>query len=304
MNTQANAIHEPFQGQSVASATIPGSRVFYWSVRRELWENRFVYIAPLAIGAVAVLAFSISSIAGIWEKALRLDATQHGVAMPYDMAGGLMMLTSILVSVFYCLDALHSERRDRSILFWKSLPVSDLTTVLAKTSIPLVVLPVLVFAIIIAVQWIMLLVSSAVLLASGQDVKALWTNLSVPRMWLLLLYHLVTAHAIWPFPVYCWLLLVSGWARRATFLWAALPLVAIAGVEQIAFHTRHFARLVGGRLIGDTQTIAAGDMFPTGPMTHITPGRFLSSPGLWIGLLIAVAFLAAAVRLRRYQGPI
>src|SRR5438477_9754878 len=102
MNTQANAMHEPLQ--SVAPAAIPASRVFYCSVRRELWENRFVYVAPLAIGAVAVLAFSMSSIAGIWEKALRLDATRHGVATPYDLAAGLMMLTSILVSVFYCLD--------------------------------------------------------------------------------------------------------------------------------------------------------------------------------------------------------
>jgi len=206
------------------------------------------------------------------------------------------------VSVFYCLDALHGERRDRSILFWKSMPVSDLTTVLAKASIPLVVLPLLVFAIIVAVQWILLLVSAAVLFVSGQSVAEFWTKLPFFRMTLLMFYHLVTAHALWPFPVYCWLLLVSGWARRATFLWAALPLIAIAGVEQIVFHTWHFARLVGSRLIGDTQT--AGNMFPTGPMTHITPGLFLTSTGLWIGFAIAAAFLAAAVRLRRYQGPI
>jgi len=152
------------------------------------------------------------------------------------------------------------------------------------------------------VQWIMLLVSSAVLLVSGQSVAAFWTKLSFFRMSLLMLYHLLTAHALWPFPVYCWLLLVSGWARRATFLWAALPLIAIAGMEQIVFHSWHFARLVGSRLIGDTQT--PGYMFPTGPMTHITPGLFLTSPGLWIGMAIAAAFLAAAVRLRRYQGPI
>jgi ABC-2 type transport system permease protein len=304
MNTQSNAIPEPLDPQVIAPAAISATRPLYWSIRRELWENRSIYIAPLSVAAVAVFAFSMSSIAGIWEKPLRLDPALPRVVTPYDLAAGLMMLTCILVSVFYCLDALHGERRDRSILFWKSLPVSDLTTVLAKASIPLVVLPLLVFAIIVAMQWIMLLVSSAVLLVSGQNVAALWTNLSVPRMWLLLLYHLVTAHALWPFPVYCWLLLVSGWARRATFLWAALPLVAIAGVEQIAFHTWHFARLVGSRLIGDTGTIAAGDMFPTGPMTHITPGRFLSSSGLWIGLFVAAAFLAAAVRLRRYQGPI
>jgi ABC-2 type transport system permease protein len=305
MNTFSNAMPEsPLESRVIASSDMSPTRPLYWSIRRELWENRFIYIAPLAVAAVVVFAFSISAILGIWESALRLGSPHGGdkIAMPYDLASGLMMLTSILVSVFYCLDALHGERRDRSILFWKSLPVSDLTTVLAKASIPLVVLPLLVCVIIIAVQWIMLLVSSAVLLVRGQSVAAFWTHLSFFRMSMVTLYHLVTAHALWPFPVYCWLLLVSGWARRATFLWAVLPLVAIAGVEQIVFHTWHFAQLVGSRLIGDTQT--AGDLFPTGPMTHITPGIFLISPGLWIGLAIATAFLAAAVRLRRYQGPI
>jgi len=308
MSIQSNAMSESFQAQSVAPAVIPATRALYWSVRRELWENRSIYIAPLAVAAVALFAFLISAIAGIWEKALRLDPAQsrEAVAMPYDMAAGLMMLTGILVSVFYCLDALYGERRDRSILFWKSLPVSDVTTVLAKASIPLVILPLLTFAITVAMQWMMLFVSSAVLLVSGQSVAALWTKLSLFRMSLLLLYHILTAHAIWPFPLYCWLLLVSGWPRRATFLWAALPLVAIAGVEKIAFHTSHFAAMVGSRIIGAATgtALTEGDMFPTGPMTHITPGRFLISPGLWIGLAVAAAFLAAAVRLRRSQGPI
>jgi len=305
MSTQSNAISEPFQSQSITPAGIPATRVFYWAVRRELWEYRSIYVAPLAVAAVFLFAFSLSSIAGIWEKALRLNpARPQG---PYDMAAGLMMITGIVVSVFYCLDALHGERRDRSILFWKSLPVSDLTTVLSKASIPLVVLPLLTVAISVAMQWLMLLVSSAVLLVSGMSVTMLWTNLSFVQMSLLLLYHVLTAHALWPAPVYCWLLLVSGWSRRAAFLWAALPVVAIAGVEQIAFHTWHFAALVGDRLIGaaaPTVVSTSPGMFPTDPMTHIAPGSFLSSPGLWIGLAIAAIFLAAAVRLRRYQGPI
>src|SRR6202142_1329822 len=251
MSTQSNAISESFQAQRVAPLAFPATRSLYWSVRRELWENRSVYIAPLAVAAVALFAFLIS-IPGHWEIALRDPAQERDVvAQPYDIAAGLMMLTGILVSVFYCLDALHSERRDRSILFWKSLPVSDLTTVLAKVSIPLVVLPVLTFVIIVGMQWIMLLVSSVVVLARGERVAALWMKLGFVRMSALLLYHLVTAHALWPLPIYCWLLLVSGWARRATFLWAALPLVAIAGVEQIVFRTWHFATLVGSRLIGD-----------------------------------------------------
>jgi ABC-2 type transport system permease protein len=304
MSTQANAMHEPFQGQIAAPATIPIARVFYWAVRRELWENRSIYMAPLAVAGVVLLAFSISAILGIWEPRLRLDPSRP--QMPYEMAASALMLTLILVSVFYCLDALHSERRDRSILFWKSLPVSDLTTVLAKASIPLVVLPLLVFAITVVMQWMMLLVSSAVLLVSGQSVVTLWKSLPLASMTPLLLYHLLTGHALWPFPIYCWLLLVSGWARRATFLCAALQVLIIAAVEGIVFRTNHFAMLIGRRLIGDAPAMhMAPNSMGLDPMTtHLTVDRLLLSPGLWIGFAIAAVFLMAAVRLRRYQGPI
>ena len=308
MTTQSNAVpQQPLDAQEIVPVAISLTRPLYWSVRRELWENRSIYIAPLAVAAVALFAFCMSAIAGIWENALKLDPAQasEAVAQPYDIAAGLMMLTCIIVSVFYCLDALHSERRDRSILFWKSLPVSDLTTVLAKVSIPLVVLPLLTFAIIVAMQGIMLLLSSLIIVGRGQSVAALWTKLSFFRMSLLTLYHILTAHALWPLPIYCWLLLVSGWARRATFLWAALPLVAIGGVELIVFRTGHFAALVGSRLIGAAPAFDSPDnMFPSGPMTHITAVTFLSSVGLWIGLVVSAMFLAAAVRLRRYQAPI
>jgi len=304
MNTQSNVMDGSFDSQRIAPVSMSATRPMYWSLRRELWENRSIYLAPLAVAAVALFGFSLSSIAGIWEKPLQLNPAQPQA--PYDMVAGLMMLTGIVVSVFYCLDALHTERRDRSILFWKSLPVSDVTTVLAKACIPLVILPLLTFAITVAMQGIMLLLSSAVLLVSGLNVATLWTNLSFLRRSGLLLYHILTAHALWPAPIYCWLLLVSGWPRRATFLWAALPLVAIAGVEQIAFHTWHFAAIVGSRLLGAAPTVAStsADMFPTDPMTHISPAHFLGSPGLWIGLALAAVFLAAAVRLRRYREPI
>jgi len=303
MNTRSNVMNE-FDSQRIAPAAMSVTRPLYWSIKRELWENRSIYIAPLAVAGVALFSFSLSSIAGIWEKPLRLNPVQPQA--PYDIVAGLMMFTGIVVSVFYCIDALHSERRDRSILFWKSLPVSDVTTVLAKASIPLVILPLLTVAITVAIQWLMLLLSSAVLLVSGLSVAILWTKLSFLRMSWLLLYHVLTAHALWPAPIYCWLLLVSGWPRRATFLWAALPILAIAGVEQIAFHTWHFAAMVGSRLIGAAPTVVSTspNLFPTDPMAHIVPGSFLSSPGLWIGLAVAAVFLATAVRLRRYQGPL
>ncbi|MGA7907065.1 MAG: ABC transporter permease [Candidatus Sulfotelmatobacter sp.] len=292
-----------------STATAP-TRPLYWSVRRELWENRYVYLAPVAVAAVFLVGHLIGMIhlPAQMRQLSGADPERYREAIlePYNIAAAFMMAAYILVTVFYCADGLHSERRDRSILFWKSLPVSDLTTVLAKASIPFVILPLLTFAITLVLQFTILLLSSAVLLANGLSVGSLWTHLPVVQMSLLMLYHIVTAHALWPAPVYCWLLLVSGWARRAAFLWAALPVLAIAGVEKIAFHTEHFLTLAGNRLIGNTEKIgyASPAMFPTDPMTHITPSHFLLSPALWIGLVVAIAFLAAAVRLRRHQGPI
>lgn len=305
MTNRVSAVPDfPLESRAAVPAAISEVQLFSWSVRREFWENRSLYVAPLAVATAALLAFSLSSIVGIWERPLSLNPAKPQA--PYNLAAGLMMLTGIVVSVFYCLDALHGERRDRSILFWKSLPVSDLTTVLAKASVPLVILPLLVFAVTVAMQWLMLLVSSAIVLVSGQSVAELWTNLSFVRMSLLLLYHVITAHALWPAPIYCWLLLVSGWSRRATLLWAVLPLVVIGGIERLAFGTWYFARLVGSRLVGDVPTLALASpkVFPTDPMAHIDPFHLLSNMGLWFGLAVAAAFLATAVRLRRSQGPI
>jgi ABC-2 type transport system permease protein len=309
VNTHSNAMPESSDPQEIAPAVMAATRPLYWSVRRELAEYRFIYLAPLSAAAAALFGFLISMMGPAhWMNSLStLHSMDHReTAAPYDITAAVMMGTMILITVFYCADTLYGERRDRSILFWKSLPVSDFTTVLAKASIPFLVLPLVTFAITVAMQFIMLLLNSAALLARGMSVATLWTHLSVIQMWLLLLYHLFTAHTLWPAPVYCWLVLVSGWARRATLLWAILPIVVIGGVEKLIFRTTHFVALVGSRFIGDTPSVAmtTPDAFPTDPMIHISPGTFLSTPGLWIGLLLAAAFLALAVRLRRYQGPI
>jgi ABC-2 type transport system permease protein len=310
MNTQSNAIPEsPLESQVIAPAVISATRRMYWSVRRELWESRSIYIAPLAVAAIFLFGFLIRTIhlPDKMRAALALNPVQQHefIEQPYNFAALLIMGTTFIVAVFYCLDALHGERRDRSILFWKSLPVSDRTVVLSKASIPLLVLPLLTFAVTVATQLIMLLLSTAVLLGSGLSVATLWTQLPLFPMSLMLLYHLVAIHALWYAPIYGWLLLVSGWARRAAFLWAALPLLTIGVVEKIAFNTSHFGAMLQYRLSGGPEGAAftAGSM-SMDPLTQLNPGHFLISPGMWIGLAVAAAFLAAAIRLRRYQGPI
>jgi ABC-2 type transport system permease protein len=308
MNTQSSNMPGAFEAQMLAPVALSPTRPLYWSVRRELWESRSIYIAPLAAAAVFLVGFLLSLIHLPQRmralSTLDLAHQREAIAMPYDMVAALLMLTWMIVGAFYCLGALQGERRDRSILFWKSLPVSDLTTVLAKASIPFVVLPLLIFVITVVTQFIMLLLSTAVWSASGLNVATLWTQLSFPQMSLGLLYHLVTVHLLWEAPFYGWLLLVSAWARRAAFLWAALPLLAIGTFEKIVFNTQHFVTLLENRLTGGPEAMTMPGTFPTNPMTHLTPGTYLTSPGLWLGLVFTALCLAAAVRLRRRRGPV
>jgi ABC-2 type transport system permease protein len=309
MNTPSNIAPESAGGID-AGHSISATRPFYWSVRRELWENRSIYVAPLIVAIVVLFGFLLSTI-GLPERrraVLLLDPAKARAAIeaPYDIAAIILILTAFIVGVFYCLDALYGERRDRSILFWKSLPVSDLTTLLSKATIPLLVLPLITFAIIVATQFVMLLWTSVLLITHGMSPASSWTNFPLFQQSLILLYSLV-AIALWHAPIYGWTLLVSGWARRATLLWALLPLIAIAVFERITFNTSHFAALLRDRLFGFAPNAFAFGLHrgvSIDSFVQLTPVRYLSTPGLWFGLIFAAICIATAIRLRRYRGPL
>jgi ABC-2 type transport system permease protein len=311
MNTQATALPEsPLEMEPRKPATLSATRPLYWSIRRELWENRSIYLAPLAAAAIFFFGFSISRITlpHRMRAISALDAAQQraAIAMPYNVAAVLIILTTLIVAVFYCLDTLHGERRDRSILFWKSLPVSDLTTVLSKASIPLVVLPLVAFAIIVPLQLTMLLLSTAVLLVTGSSAASLWTQFRLFPESMILLYGL-TVHALWYAPFYGWLMLVSAWARRTPFLWAVLPPLALGVFERIAFQTTYFGSLMKHRASGAMAkafVLEPGNKGDITRLSQLDPLGFLGSPGLWLGLIAAALFLAVAVRLRRRGEPL
>jgi ABC-2 type transport system permease protein len=285
----------------------------YWSVRRELWENRSLWVAPLAAAVMVLFGTFVSSF-GLPHKMRTLAAMaplarHYAIAKPYSFVGGFLVAITFLVGFFYCLDALYGERRDRSILFWKSMPVSDRTTVLAKAVIPLLVLPVYVFAVIVATQIVMLLFSSVVLVVSGINPVTLWSELALARMTVILIYGL-TVLAIWHAPIYGWLLLVSARVRSATFLWAILPLLLVGFLEKMTFNTTYFFNMLKYRLMGNI-----GIAFDVRPqrgvplpiidqLSQLTPGRYLMSPGVWVGLGVAAALLAVTVRVRRNREPI
>ena len=307
MNTQSNAMTgSSIQSQGTTSSAVLAARAMYWSIRREIWENHSIYIAPLAAAAVFLFGFAIN----LLSMRRHLGASPLDPAQPhdllatrYELSAALIMGTALIVGVFYSLDALYGERRDRSILFWKSLPVSDITTVLSKLTIPMVILPLLSFAISLATQFIMLVLSSVILAGSGVNIAAMWTEVSFFHVSIVLLYHLLTVHGLYYAPIYAWLLMVSAWARRAPFIWAFLPPFVVAVVEKVALNTSHFLELLQERLVGPGDAMAPHSA-PKDFMATLIPHNFLGTPGLWTGLALAALFLFVAVRLRRHQGPI
>src|SRR6478672_1911233 len=308
MTAELNPRPLPSGSDNPSGLDSPGAptRPFYWSVWRELWENHSIYIAPLIVAAIIWFGCLVGSshMPELRRNAMLLDPAHQRAAIekPYDIAAMMLIFTAFIVGLFYCLDALHGERRDRSILFWKSLPVSDLTTLLSKATIPLVVLPLVIFAIIVVTQLVMLLWTSVLLISHGMSPASTWTYVPLFQNSLILLYGLA-AIALWHAPIYGWALLISGWARRATFLCAILPFLAIAFFEKITFGTSHFASMLKDRLMGFAPTAFAFNMHSVNS-PRLTPGAYLSSPGLWLGLIFAAAFVVAAVRLRRYRGPL
>lgn len=285
----------------------------YWSVRRELWENRSVYLAPLIVAAVVLFASMITTLtlpvrmrAGSGFDAAKM---QTRIVKPINMAPAPIMFTTFIIAFFYSIDALYGERRDRSILFWKSLPVSDLTTVLSKAAIPMGVLPLIGFVLGVASQIVLLPLSTMVLLGSGVSPVGFWADFRFFEGLFIMLYGLFV-HVLWFAPIYGWLLLISAWAKRAPILWAVLPLLAISAVERILFNTWFFMRMLQYRMTG---AMRQAFILTKGPhatdqnfdrFSQLDPVNFLTTPGLWVGLILAAVFLGAAVRLRRYREPI
>ena len=308
MTSPSDAIDEPVVAPQDAAATFSRKRLFYWSVRRELWENRSVYLAPLVMAGFGLVGVLLSTITlPHYLRAIADGTAKAGKLMgPYSFLAFSVMLIGFFVAAFYSLGALHGERRDRSILFWKSLPVSDLVTVLSKAAIPMAVVPVVTFAIIFAAQSFVALWSTLVSLVNGISPTVLWSHLDLTTMWVVLPYGLIV-NALWQAPVFAWFILVSGWARRTPILWAVGPFAAPALVEAGAHRTSHIGQFIGERVFGgfaEAYSIKGDGGDTIHYISQLNPARTFSLPDLWLGLAAAAAMLTAAVWLRRRREPI
>lgn len=283
-------------------------RTFLWQVRREIWEHRALWIAPLAVAAFAAvvhLGTSLTATDAGRAAVLADPARARELMTHYNAMTGGTVIAGLLVGILYSLDALQGERRDRSILFWKSLPVSDAMTVLSKAAVPLLVMPLIVFPIVVAVSLAMMGLQSLVWTLDGFDAGQLWSRVDLPFLWLALLFGLPFM-ALWNAPLFAWILLMSAWSRRMAFLWAAAPFAAMLMVEHLALHhtPAHWMleRRIAGGVLQPYSANGEGAVWIE-RLSDLDPARIYALPQLWGGVLLAALFLYAAIRIRRARTP-
>jgi ABC-2 type transport system permease protein len=287
---------------SSVPSTFPTS--FATLIRREFWEHRPLWVTPLAVSAciilmtiVAAAQFAGADTGGAGVRFQPSRAFDPSMFLSTGLAIVIMLqhLIISIVIIFYLLDCLYAERKDRSILFWKSLPVSDTNTVLSKFVVASVIVPTGVFVL----SGITSVVAAGILYVSFSSLASqLWDASAWARMYGVFFVGLVTG-LFWYAPIVAYLMLVSAWARRSVLLWAILPPVAALLIEGYAFDTNYVGTFLRTRL-GAPPTLAG----PIGGVpSHIPTVDFAAfgSLQMWLGVVAAALLLFCAIRIRRYR---
>jgi ABC-2 type transport system permease protein len=308
-------------------------------LRREYQENRAGFLwTPIVVGAVFTL-LTLIGLATAMVKGPKAGLVIDGVPVselvdrlgPSELAklgggidvalGGLWALLQAalyFVVLFYLLGALFDERRDRSVLFWKSLPVSDAKTVLSKAASAVFVAPLIAWAVSAAFGLVFLVVLSVYALWLGLNpVTAIWGPASPLSVFAVTLA-MVPLTALWSLPMVGWMLLCSAFARQRPFLWAiGVPVLvglwlAWLGVLRVfrdgaEFYWQHvFLRLTTSVVPGNWLWFdgSGGLDFDPGTGSLATTlldgaGALVTNPATWIGAVVGAALVAAAIEVRR-----
>ena len=299
-------------------------------IRREIWEHRSLWIAPLALAGVLLV---IAALGGVhWNDNGNFwigtnDALQH---MPpeereralaamspnakvremialsvYGMLTLVQLITLGIVVFFYLLDSLLAERRDRSILFWKSLPVSDGEVVASKALTSMVVAP----AFVLVVSALTVLLCSGIIALRMSDLPFnLWSG----SAWLhvqAVMVGFVPMVVLWYLPLAGYLLVVSVWVRKNAFLWAVLPPIGLLIIEKLITHTNYVGEFLAQRFVGfgmvvdsaSVRRIDSLEMDETISASYTLIGQVFANYQIWVGAAAGVALIYLAMRIRRYR---
>ena len=314
---------------------------FKWLLKREFWEHKGGFFwMPLIVGGIMTLFIAVSLLIAVLgvKDGMQINgvavsnlANVVGPEQKADFAArlvsgyaGLSMPILLALSVcifFFCLGALFDERKDRSVLFWKSLPVSDRATVLSKVAMALGVGPAI--AVVISAFTAILAGLLICIAAAAAGVNIFGEVLSNAGIYLapVQLAALVPIYALWALPTIGWLLMVSAWSRTKPLLWAiGVPLLTatllswINRMFQFSWDMGWFWKNIIGRLLasvvpgswlGETaQSLPSEDTVRASSamsdlLTH--SWQLLGGANIWIGVALGVAMIYAAIRLRGWR---
>jgi ABC-2 type transport system permease protein len=284
-----------------------------WLIRREFWENRAIWVIPAVFGALLILAALFGQVS---IPKLNSPAEMHEAAAAFQVIIGVMFYAVMSVyATWYLLDCLYADRRDRSILFWKSLPLSDARTVLIKLLVGMILIPLVYFVAADATALIAAFILS--IRARASLGSALWQAdvwWDIQGLWM---YCVITT-AIWYLPIAGWLMLVSAWSKRAVMLWSVLPPLVAYIFERVFFGTNTIGHLISRRLMGlpvvafngvnHVWTQGSGVVdnagVPVRVWNLINPGGFFTSAETWIGAAVGIVLIVGAIQLRMRRSEI
>lgn len=290
---------------------------FVTLIRRELWEHASIRRLPLVLIALGLLAnLSLSGLSK-WLKLFPTEVSGSIVDGSLRTIAVILFVIFSIVAIFYLIDSLHSERKDKSILFWRSLPISDTAAVLSKLVVAIVVIPLMLWITIIIVQTSSLAIQW---LISDKDVYTVaeGTRLALPDLNTLIGYWLTQLRTLvfiglWTLPFMCWLLFCSSWTSRTPFLAVIGIPVALVFVDamfelNLGLSGLFAERLPFGRTLidvfGEGQTLLKLGELSGGvirPNAFSDAGRYFREPALWIGFVVSAIFITATVWIRRWR---
>ncbi len=297
-------------------------------VRREIWEHRSIWVTPAAVATVVtLLAIAMVVAIGAFGEAVNADIGKIAdMTAPENvrraaLAASLIGNTTVFIfamwflTLFYCLDALYAERKDKSILFWRSLPITDAETVISKLLVVFLAIPLATFAAVVISHLLNLIIVSIWLATQGANPgRMIWGAVPLFDTWGAVLSILI-ALPIWLAPLLGWLLFVSAWAKRGPLLRAVLPIIVLPILEYIVFKTRVLGELILTRLRVDSIPLFDGVKHASfdedelrsmltenlSLISWLDYGAFFSSIEVWAGLIVCGLFASGAIYLRRYR---
>lgn len=317
---------------------------FGWLVKREYWEARRGFLwAPFWAAASIIIITILGIIAGEVMKArmgmehiymggvslsqMLNQASDNDVAQFVKGLDATMLLFGFIAAVvlsfvvfFYLLGALYDDRRDRSILFWKSLPLSDTSTVLSKVVAGILLAPLIAVGIVLAGYIVTQVIVSLWLLVHGVNpLRFVWGHAEPYSVWLHLLA-MIGVNAVWALPTVGWLLMWSAAVRSKPFLWAIIvPIVAgvlniwvgLLGLPHVGqdFYWGNIAgrlllSIVPGSWIApnaDGLGLRFHNPDDFAQISYAAMGHAFTMPQMWIGAAVGIALIAAAIWFRRWR---